>query len=242
MVGGAFYHNGERIEYLPGWKPFRQPLQCGESETLTFNVAYQFSKPGTYQLKLDIVRINHGFFEEWNGSQPLLHPFTINAQDEIDVMWNRGLHHCTNLWTPTDGARYGEHHSYPLFIEKTSGCRFTDAEGRSFLDYVMGWGTSILGYNHPIVQEAIQKHLSIAPTLPLPHQMQIETAEQLCEMLPCSERVLFSKNGSDAVEIGVRIARAYTNRTLILCCGYHGFHDWYAGAIHGVEGVTNETR
>jgi glutamate-1-semialdehyde aminotransferase len=35
----------------------------------------------------------------------------------------------------------------------------------------------------------------------------------------------------------VRLARAYTKRDKVLCCGYHGWHDWYIGVTDRDNGV-----
>ena len=48
-------------------------------------------------------------------------------------------------------------------------------------------------------------------------------------MIPCAEMVRFGKNGSDATSGAVRVARAYTGRERVACCGYHGWQDWYIG-------------
>jgi glutamate-1-semialdehyde 2,1-aminomutase/spore coat polysaccharide biosynthesis protein SpsF len=49
--------------------------------------------------------------------------------------------------------------------------------------------------------------------------------------------VRFGKNGSDATAGAVRLARAYTGRDLIACCGYHGWQDWYIGSTTFNRGV-----
>jgi glutamate-1-semialdehyde aminotransferase len=49
--------------------------------------------------------------------------------------------------------------------------------------------------------------------------------------------VRFVKNGSDATEAAIRIARAYTGRERVAYCGYHGFHDWFAGTTPRPAGV-----
>jgi glutamate-1-semialdehyde 2,1-aminomutase/spore coat polysaccharide biosynthesis protein SpsF len=56
-------------------------------------------------------------------------------------------------------------------------------------------------------------------------------------MIPCAEMVRFGKNGSDATAGAVRLARAYTGRDWIACCGYHGWQDWYIGSTTVNRGV-----
>jgi glutamate-1-semialdehyde 2,1-aminomutase/spore coat polysaccharide biosynthesis protein SpsF len=56
-------------------------------------------------------------------------------------------------------------------------------------------------------------------------------------MIPCAEMVRFAKNGSDATAGAVRLARAYTGKDRIACCGYHGWQDWYIGSTTFNRGV-----
>jgi glutamate-1-semialdehyde 2,1-aminomutase/spore coat polysaccharide biosynthesis protein SpsF len=56
-------------------------------------------------------------------------------------------------------------------------------------------------------------------------------------MIPCAEMVRFGKNGSDATAGAVRLARAYTGRDRVACCGYHGWQDWYIGSTSFNRGV-----
>jgi glutamate-1-semialdehyde aminotransferase len=57
-------------------------------------------------------------------------------------------------------------------------------------------------------------------------EKQVEWAELVQELIPCAEMVRFGKNGSDVTSGAVRLARAYTGRDKVACCGYHGWHDW----------------
>src|SRR6267378_3666067 len=38
----------------------------------------------------------------------------------------------------------------------------------------------------------------------------------------------------------IRMARAFTGRKKILCCGYHGWHDWYIGVTSRNSGIPEE--
>ena len=67
--------------------------------------------------------------------------------------------------------------------------------------------------------------------------MEVELAEKLVEIIPSAEMCRFFKNGSDATEIAVRLARAYTGKTQILCGSYHGFHDWYIASTKPALGI-----
>ena len=45
----------------------------------------------------------------------------------------------------------------PRFIQKAEGSYIYDVEGRRYIDYVCSWGPMILGHNHPVIREAVEK-------------------------------------------------------------------------------------
>jgi len=115
----------------------------------------------------------------------------------------------------------------PAFLEKGKGSHVWDVDGNEYIDYAMALGPIILGHNYPSVTNVARKTLMKSPTFTLPHRLEVELAELLCELIPCAEMVKFGKNGSDATSGAVRVARAFTGRDKIACCGYHGWQDWY---------------
>ena len=76
----------------------------------------------------------------------------------------------------------------------------------------------------------------------LPHPLETEVAELICEMVPCAEMVRFGKNGSDATAGAIRVARAFTSRDRVAVCGYHGWQDWYIGSTARNRGVPQAVR
>ncbi len=44
---------------------------------------------------------------------------------------------------------------FPLVIERADGCRITDADGVTRLDFTAGWAVANLGYNNPRVRQAV---------------------------------------------------------------------------------------
>lgn len=125
----------------------------------------------------------------------------------------------------------------PLFSKRAEGCKIWDVDGNEYIDYMGALGPIVLGYKNPVVDEAIIEQLKDGIIFSQPHPLEIDVVELLTEIIPCAEMARFCKNGSDATEAAVRIARAYTGKSVVLYCGYHGFHDWYAAATERNRGV-----
>ncbi len=130
----------------------------------------------------------------------------------------------------------------PVFLEKGKGSHVWDVDGNEYIDYAMALGPIILGYDNPAVHDSVKKILGKGVIFTLPHRLEVELAEILCEMIPCAEMVRFGKNGSDATSGAVRVARAYTGRDIIVCCGYHGWQDWYIATTTRSRGIPDAVK
>jgi len=130
----------------------------------------------------------------------------------------------------------------PIFIQKGKGSHVWDVDGNEFIDYPMALGPIILGHAYPAVNEAIALQLAKGITYSLPDPLEVELAELLIALVPCAEMVRFGKNGSDVTAGAVRAARAYTGKEKIVCCGYHGWQDWYIGTTTRNLGVPKSVR
>lgn len=143
----------------------------------------------------------------------------------------------SGLWSVSQGAHRYPDGVFPLLADHGEGCRLWDSDGRSYVDWIMGWGPVLLGYRHPVVEHAIRQQLSAGPLLSLLHAIEIDTALAIRAMVPCAERVAFAKNGSDVLGAAVRLARAATGREGVLVCGYHGFQDWFMASVPACPGI-----
>jgi len=125
----------------------------------------------------------------------------------------------------------------PKYLAKGKGSHVWDVDGNEYIDYNMGIGPLSLGYAYPAVDDAIKKQLEDGITFSLMHPLEVEVAEMLREIIPNAESVRYSKSGADVTSAAIRIARAYTGRNKVLCCGYHGWHDWYVSTIARNAGI-----
>ena len=82
------------------------------------------------------------------------------------------------------------------------------------------------GHCHPAVMKAVEKRLSTGTMFGMPHNMEWELAEEICNRFPV-EMVRFGNSGTEATMHAVRLARAATGRDKIVKFegAYHGLHD-----------------
>jgi len=128
--------------------------------------------------------------------------------------------------------------TYPILLAGGAGGRITDVDGNEFVDLLLGYGPIILGHGEAPVDQAAARRAHEGFCLNLPEPIIIELAERLVALVPSAEQVLFFKTGSDATTAAVRVARAHTGKTLILRCGYHGWHDWCLEQDPGVPATS----
>ena len=130
----------------------------------------------------------------------------------------------------------------PYFIQRGKGSHVWDVDGNEYIDFISSLASITLGYNDEDVTNAVKAQLDEGVIFSLPHQIEMQVAEKICEIVPCAEMVRFGKNGSDATSGAIRLARAYTNREHVAVCGYHGWQDWYIGSTARNRGVPVATR
>ena len=115
----------------------------------------------------------------------------------------------------------------PLFMERGEGSTIFDADGNSFVDYVMSYGPLVLGHAHPEVIEAIERTARKGTTFGAPTELEVEMADLVCETVPSVEMVRMTNSGTEATMSAIRVARGFTGREKILKFdgNYHGHGD-----------------
>ncbi len=130
----------------------------------------------------------------------------------------------------------------PKYLVSGKGSHVLDVDGNEFVDFDMAIGPVSLGYCYDPVDDAIRRQLDAGITFSLMHPLEVEVAELIQSVIPNAESVRFNKTGADVTSAAVRLARAFTGRNKILCCGYHGWHDWYIGITSRSNGVPQSVR
>jgi glutamate-1-semialdehyde 2,1-aminomutase len=162
---------------------------------------------------------------------------------ESDALWKRArglIPGGTQTYAKGPGQYVGG--VAPKYLRRGRGAHVWDVDGNEYVDLSMAVGPVVLGYGYPRVDDAIRDQLDDGITFSLMHPLEVEVAEQIRRLVPYAQSVRFSKTGADVTSAAVRVARAFTRREKVLCCGYHGWHDWYIATTDRASGVPDGVR
>lgn len=126
------------------------------------------------------------------------------------------------------------------YIVKGKGCRVWDVDGNEYIEY--GNGLRSVGLGHAIepIVEAAYKQMKLGANFGRPSTIELECAEEFLGLIEGADMVKFCKNGSDATDGAIKLARAYTGRDMIGMCASHPFlsvNDWFIGSTPMAGGV-----
>ena len=115
----------------------------------------------------------------------------------------------------------------PLFIKKGDGCKITDEDDYTFIDFCLSWGPLILGHNNSKIREKVWETIQNGTSFGAPTALENELADLILSNNRFLEKIRFVSSGTEAVMSAVRLARGFTGRDKILkfegC--YHGHVD-----------------
>ena len=117
----------------------------------------------------------------------------------------------------------------PIVAAEGRGATVTDVDGNTFIDFTGGVGCLNVGHAHPHVVAAVQEQAARffhTDFTIVPYEVYVTLAERLLALAPFEgpAKAAFFNAGTEAVENGVKFARAYTRRPAVI-----GFE----GAFHG---------
>lgn len=116
---------------------------------------------------------------------------------------------------------------YPIYADHAEGCWITDVEGNRKIDWINNFSALIHGHNKREIIDVLSAQAARLMSAVLPTEWEVELAEILCARIPSIERVRFMNSGTEANQIAVKAARAYTGKPKIAKMegGYHGQFD-----------------
>jgi aminotransferase MxcL len=123
---------------------------------------------------------------------------------------------------------------FPVYLARGRGALVEDVDGNQYVDFICGLGATSLGHQHPALMSAARMALESGFVHSLPHELELQAAEALIQVVPHAEMARFFKTGADATSAAVRLARALSGKERILTVGYNGWHDQFMYDTPGV--------
>lgn len=120
-----------------------------------------------------------------------------------------------------------DNEEYPVCMTHGKGSHMYDVDGNEYIDYVAGFGPTILGYAPDVINKAVADQLEKGSQFSAPTEDLCKLSKKLTEIIPCAEMVSFQSSGTEANMHAWRVARAYTGKMKILKFEgqYHGWAD-----------------
>lgn len=158
------------------------------------------------------------------------------------VLRNRASNTCyRNMNDKLHNLKQTEHkdffHTYkrlPVVIEKGEGCFLYTDKGEKILDMFGGLAVNVLGYNHPLINRAIEEQIKKYIHLSnfFYQEKTIQLADKLLE-LSGFEKVFFSNSGTEACEAAIKVVRKFFlgTRKKVLISFSGSFHGRTMGAL-----------
>jgi glutamate-1-semialdehyde 2,1-aminomutase len=123
------------------------------------------------------------------------------------------------------GIRYFE--PYPFYTAKARGSKLYDVDGNEYIDFWLGHTALILGHSPPAIVKTAKEQLQNGTQYGTPHELEIQLAEKIADIVPNAEMTRFTNSGTEANMYATRLARTYTGRNKIAKFegGWHGGYD-----------------
>jgi acetylornithine aminotransferase len=134
-----------------------------------------------------------------------------------------------NRWDRSLQNNYGKP---AIALVKGKGLLVTDADGKTYMDFLGGIATNILGHAHPAIVKAVTKQVSVLSHVSnfYAHPNAIALAEKLTAMTgDKGAKVFFCQSGAEANEAALKLSRRTGKVRVVAAQG--AFHGRTMGAL-----------
>jgi glutamate-1-semialdehyde 2,1-aminomutase len=174
----------------------------------------------------------------------------INAQGVSRFDKSLGLQRRMNDLIPGGAHTYAKGDDQfpeymPVYISRGKGARVWDVDGNEYIEWGNGLRSVSLGHAFDPITDAVRAQLELGVNFGRPSTIEFECAEEFLSIVDGADMVKFCKNGSDAVDGAIKLARAYTGRDMVAMCASHPFfsvHDWFIGSTPMAGGIPESTK
>ena len=101
---------------------------------------------------------------------------------------------------------------FPIALDHGEGATLWDVEGKKYIDLASGIGVNCLGYNNPVLIDAItaQAHKLMHVSNLFTTEPMVQVAKKLVEKTHLDGKVFFANSGAEANEGAIKLARKYS--------------------------------
>jgi glutamate-1-semialdehyde 2,1-aminomutase len=146
---------------------------------------------------------------------------------ETSTMWHERAGHSIPGAVSSPVRAFQAVGGTPRYFVRGKGSRIWDVDGNEYVDLVGSWGPMILGHAHPAVVSAVHDAAAQSFSFGAPSVNEVLLAEEILDRVDALERIRFVSSGTEAVMTAIRLARAATERPLVVKFAgcYHGHVD-----------------
>lgn len=117
---------------------------------------------------------------------------------------------------------------HPIYARSAAGCRLTDVDGVERIDFLNNMTSLVHGHGHPETKAAIIDQLERGTAWSEPGEAEVALAALMVSRVKSLEKIRFANSGTEAVMLGVKLAREHTGRDKVAKFEgfYHGYYDY----------------
>ncbi len=117
---------------------------------------------------------------------------------------------------------------YPPYAQFGEGCRLTDIEGTTRIDFSNNMASLLHGHACPSIVNAVTEQLQRGSAFTMATEIELQYAEFLINRSPSFEKLRFVNSGTEAIMASLKASRAFTGKPKIAKAegAYHGQYDY----------------